>query len=282
MNLENLMQNPYAWAILSLCTIVAFIFGIYTWIAGKKKKEISCFNNTFEVVKAGKSLVPKLELSYEGKEINDLTITKYAIWNSGNEVLNIADIVVESLQITCNNDTQILDARILVQSDETNMFKIIDKKNNCVKISFDYMDINDGIILQILHTGEAVELKVECKIKGGKKLKNLNHNTRKNDKYIMRTKKLSIILLGIDVFLLYMLSTLIILCEAGIISKEILKKTFLFRYTLNNNTVFIILLLILLAFVLASYWIVLKRTFYIGIPIKLRKNMEYDNYDNVL
>lgn len=190
MNLQELMQSPYAWAVLSICTIAALIFAIYTWIVSKKKKELSCFNNTFKVVKAGKSLVPKLELSYDGKAINDLTITKYAIWNSGNEVLNWADIVAASpLQISCNDNILILDVQILVQSDETNMFKIIEKKDNCVKISFDYMNVHDGIILQILHTGEVTDLNVECRIKGGKKLKNLNSNTKKEIKNLNEIKK---------------------------------------------------------------------------------------------
>lgn len=145
--------------------------------------------------------MPKLGLSYDGKAVNDLTITKYAIWNSGNEVLNWDDIVVASpLQISCNNNSLILDAQILVQSDETNMFKIIEKKDNGVKISFDYMNVNDGIIIQILHTEEVADLNVECRIKGGKKLKNLNYNAKKGNKKLRRTKKMSVLFLGVDIF----------------------------------------------------------------------------------
>ena len=98
MNLTELMQNPYAWAILSVCTIAAFIFAIYTWFVGKKKKEISYVYSTYEIIKMGNSVIPGVQLLYHGKDIADLTITRYAIWNSGNEVLNSTDIVATKQQ----------------------------------------------------------------------------------------------------------------------------------------------------------------------------------------
>lgn len=39
--LEKLMSNPYAWLILSLCSIFSLLFAIYTWIVGRKITEIS-------------------------------------------------------------------------------------------------------------------------------------------------------------------------------------------------------------------------------------------------
>lgn len=279
MNLYELMQNPYAWAVLSICTIAALLFAVYTWCVGKKKKEFSCFYNTFAIVKAGKSIVPKLSLSYDGKSIDDLTVTKYAIWNSGNEVLNWADIVVASpLQIICNDKAKILDAKILVQSDETNMFKIIDKKDNCAKVVFDYANVDDGIILQILHTGEASDLNVECRIKGGKKLKNLNHKKKKDKDYKKQRKK-SVILMGADVCLVCVCYVFMVLAEFGIISKESLNGIFFVDSTINGIFM-LIMLLILIIIMLILYAITLKRVFYIGIPTKLRKNIEYDNYGN--
>ena len=80
MELEKLMYNPYAWAILAICTIAAFLFAIYSWFANKKKKEFSCFYNTLKIVIAGKNIVPQLTLLYKGNDIDDLTITKYAIF----------------------------------------------------------------------------------------------------------------------------------------------------------------------------------------------------------
>jgi hypothetical protein len=276
MNPQELMQNPYAWAVLSICTIVALIFAVYTWIVGKKKKELSCFRNTFEVVKGGKSVVPKLSLSYDGQAIDDLTVTKYAIWNSGNEVLNWSDIVAaSSLQVKCNDNAKILDAQILVRSDETNIFEIIEKKDNCVKINFDYANVDDGVILQILHTGEAADFNIECKIKGGKKLRNLNHNIKKKNRNPKKSKMVLVILMGIDVLLVCVMSVFMVLENAGVISNETLRGIS-FLDSAKGDTLCMIVLFVLVGVMLIMYWTLLKELYYLGIPAKLRKGIEIE------
>ena len=274
MNIQGLMENPYAWAVLSICTIVALIFAVYTWIVGKKKMELSCFHNTFRVVKAGKSVIPKLSLSYEGQAIDDLTVTKYVIWNSGNEVLNRSDIVqVCPLQIVCDDNAQILDAQIIVQSDETNAFKILEKKDKCVKLEFDYANVDDGIILQILHTGDVTDINVECRIKGGKELRNLNHNIKKKNRNYNINKRILIILMGVDVLLVCAMSVFLVLERVGIMAKETLRKILFFDGVISD-TFFIMMLLILVGVLLIMYVRLVKKGFYIGIPAKLRKNIE--------
>ena len=282
MNIQELMENPYAWAILSICTIVALIFAVYTWIVGKKKMELSCFYNTLWVVKAGKSVIPKLSLSYEGQAIDDLTVTKYVIWNSGNEVLNRSDIVrVCPLQIVSDGNAQILDAQIIVQSDVTNAFKILEKKDKCVKLEFDYANVGDGIILQILHTGDIADINVECKIKGGNKLRNLNHNIKKKNRNYNINKRLLIILMGVDVLMVCVMSVFFVLGRVGIIAKETLQEIIFFDGVIND-TFFIMMLLILVGVVLIKYVRLVKKVFYIGIPAKLRKNIEWNNFGNTL
>ena len=252
MNIQGLMENPYAWAVLSICTIVALIFAVYTWIVGKKKMELSCFHNTFRVVKAGKSVIPKLSLSYEGQAIDDLTVTKYVIWNSGNEVLNRSDIVqVCPLQIVCDDNAQILDAQIIVQS----------------------ANVDDGIILQILHTGDVTDINVECRIKGGKELRNLNHNIKKKNRNYNINKRILIILMGVDVLLVCAMSVFLVLERVGIMAKETLRKIMFFDGVISD-TFFIMMLLILVGVLLIMYVRLVKKVFYIGIPAKLRKNIE--------
>lgn len=39
MNLEQLMDNPYAWLILSVCTVLSVIYAIYAGVKVKKRKK---------------------------------------------------------------------------------------------------------------------------------------------------------------------------------------------------------------------------------------------------
>ena len=59
----------------------------------KKTKEISIDYSSNDIIKQGKQLIPNLKIEFDCKRIEDLTSTTYYIWNSGNEVLNNADIV---------------------------------------------------------------------------------------------------------------------------------------------------------------------------------------------
>ena len=188
MSLEQLMDNPYAWFILSACTIFSVIYAIYTGAKGKEKKEISYIVNTHQIVQKGKNMIPEFHMSYREQAIEDLTVTRFAIWNSGNRLLNSNDIVdTKPLSITSNdNAANILDVSIIKQSEESNKFTVDKKTPHCAELQFDYMAKLDGIIVQILHTGAIDDISLSGLIKGGKKLKNAEKNilTIKNTKIL--------------------------------------------------------------------------------------------------
>lgn len=166
--LKMLMNNPYAWLLLSLCTIASLFFAIYTWIVGKKTKEISIDRYTNEIVKMGIRSIKRLEMKYDGKVIQDLSSTIFFIWNSGNDVINADDMVGENpIRITCKNE-QLLAVKIIIQSDKSNAFRISKFNSKDIEIAFDYIDSGEGVQFQILHTGSEDNINVEYKIKGGK------------------------------------------------------------------------------------------------------------------
>lgn len=170
--LEKLMNNPIAWLVLSLITVISFVFAIYTWITGKRRKEVSVSDISHVILKAGKSQIEKLDVRYNGVNIDNLTSTKFYIWNSGNDVINSSD-VVESKNFTIYScdDTTILDAQIVNETDPSNKFRVAQVENNMVRIDFDYIDQGEGCLVQLLHTGSAEVLLFGCKIKGGKKVR---------------------------------------------------------------------------------------------------------------
>ncbi len=274
MNLEQLMNNPYAWSVLAICTVAAFVFAIYTWIKGKKKKEISCYSNSVVVVAGGKSIVPELQLVYRSREIKDMTITRYVIWNSGNEVLNWGDVVsVKSLKVIAADEAEILDARIVSQSDETNMFELEAIGEKTVNICFDYANVNDGIVLQILHTGKTEQIYVDCKIKGGKALRNLNKVKVKRVSN-KKGKLISTIMLGIEAVMSSFMAIIALLEIWDVIPEN--KTSFL--NPPNNEVINYIVSAILVVMVIILYYVFysyVKRIYHIDIPAKLRNALEY-------
>lgn len=171
MKIDELMYNPIAWVVLSFCTIAALAFAVFTWFKGKKRREISFVLSTFGIVRGGVNVIEGFKLLYDNVEIENLTVSKLAIWNSGNETINSADIVTaKPLRISCTEDMRILSSKIITENEESNLFHIcyIDEKN--VNIVFDYIDPKNGVVVQLLHTGYAKDINVEGKIKSGKLL----------------------------------------------------------------------------------------------------------------
>lgn len=171
--LDSLMQNAVIWLILSLCTIGSMIWGIYTWWVNKQSKEISYEYESTEVIKAGKCFSDQLVIRFAGNPISDLSVTKFYIWNSGTEIINREDIVVtKPLTIKGNKLATLLEADIAYSNEGTNEFKVEKFSNEALILSFDYVAKKQGIVLQVLHTGSAENLLVDCTIKGGEKVKN--------------------------------------------------------------------------------------------------------------
>lgn len=176
--LENLMDSPLAWAILSILAVVGFAYAIICQHINTERKEFSYCHDSYSLIRKKKTVFEKLSIEYDGKSIDDLTVSYFTIWNSGNRTLNSNDIVeTKELSISAENECQILDAEIITLSEETNKFSLIKVDDRTLKIVFDYADKNDGIVLQVIHTGASNSIKANCKIKGGKPLK-----THVNDK----------------------------------------------------------------------------------------------------
>lgn len=175
--IQSLMQNPYILLITSICTVIAIPLTLYTANYGRRVKRLSCLKLSYEIFNTFQETKNwKLKVLYSDKIIQNLVVTKFTIWNSGNETINREDIVKDKpLQITCSSvKSIILDFKIIAQIEETNNINISVQENNNLSLDFDYIDKNEGCILQILHTGSPDDIEFNGKVKGCEKIQNLN------------------------------------------------------------------------------------------------------------
>ncbi len=254
---ETLMKNPYAWFALSLCTIISLIFAVYTWIVGRKIKEISVDYITTNIIKNGTTDISKLEIKFAGKTINELYSSVIYIWNSGSDVINITDIVTQGIiKILCESEC-ILDVFVFRQSDESNAFSVKSFSPTDMEIIFEYLDAGEGVALQILHTNLISDWIISCKIKGGKKIRNC---------HIRNTK-------GMQKVLKYLVNEIIPMAIM-IISMGV--SSLLLKILKLENELFMIVGTIIFAviIVILYYWIKIgiNRVFHRNIPINLKEN----------
>ncbi len=276
--LKKMMQNPYIWALLALCTIISLPYAIYVSIKGKIKKEFSYTSDSNYIIRNGKNTISQLKLTFDDKPIKNLTATKIAIWNSGNQVINATEMVNSkelSIQISSESN-EILAAEIIASSEETNQFSLSTNPKS-VKISFDYVEKNDGVVIQVLHTGPQESLTVTGKIKGGKPLKDLN-NKKLSSSIISKTtflmfqsKKIPAIVLGFvcvvgTLFCLLMIVSLFIPSLYSIVYPVVIssRESNIFAIGIISGTV-----------VLYDFmgFIIIRDAFRLVLPSKLRKYM---------
>ena len=264
--IKELMNNAYAWFFLAFCTIAGCLISMYG-LTNKRKKEIMYLRNTYSVIQKGENIIPELNIEYKNRKI----------WNGGNEVLERNNMVIEKpLQIVSENkNTVILDAQIIKVSEQTNRISIRSMEDNKIELEFEYIEPENGAVIQVLHTGKA-DLKVEGKIKGGKAIKNIDRISTKKLSNQKRKRFLSVLMVIMMIDLTFM-GIISLLTTWNVISQRELKLSIV-----ESNIVFRIFISIVLVvmMILVIYVTVeiIKREFFFNIPSSLRDAMTHEDY----
>jgi len=157
--------------------ITSYIFHLIQ----KRRKELSWAIDSTNLIKGYSSLFEKLEIQYGEKKIENLTVSKVAFWNNGNETIDGKDIAIPPFILpTDKTSTKILDTKIIKISTVGNRFEIHKKIDSpFLVLKFDYLDPQQGAVIQIIHTGVSVlPLIMRGEIKG---VKDIKYKSKKPD-----------------------------------------------------------------------------------------------------
>jgi hypothetical protein len=157
-----------------LLAIISIYIGYYFYTHPQKIKN-PCY--AIRNINLIRGLVKKfgedLEILYRKNNIENFTATKVAFWNLGKDTINKDDIApADPLEIYVKEGFEILDVKILFAKKSVNQFDIkLSEDHKSVKILFEYLDQDDGGVIQILHTGKSAEdIGVRGSVKGVKEL----------------------------------------------------------------------------------------------------------------
>lgn len=281
------MNSPIAWTILAILAVVSFIYAIVCQHKNKEKKEFSyClkFNN---LIQKKKSDFDKLLITYNGQMVEDLCVSRFTVWNSGNRTLNSTDIVdSKELTISVADNCKILDTDLIYCSEETNKFSLKVVDESTVKLFFEYVDVNDGLVVQIIHTGSDDDIRIDCKIKGGNQIKNIvNETFPKAIRKVMNNEvfeKMTIFSIGVIIVLFFLMSAIFVVSNfnedlqrflffSAITTDEIKGMT---KYTAITTA---ITFFVSSMSITVMYIPLVKKYFGMGIPKKLKKFSDLKN-----
>lgn len=175
MSVETIVN--YTIGVLSL--LLAFV-SIYLTIKSNKKKEPVYSIKGNNVISGYSSIYENLTVAYKGEKVENFTVSKVLIYNRGAETITKEDITTRNqLRLIALNNWKILDASILQFNNSSNKLEIdLDRAESSVRISFDYLDQNQGAVIQVIHNGlSADDIKLVGDIMGVQKLTELSPNS---------------------------------------------------------------------------------------------------------
>lgn len=167
-----LSLNPWLTILSFLLTLLSVILAIAFFIRSKRAKEPRFAIRSFNLVRDFVGRLEALEMLYAGQRIGNLTVTKIAFWNNGAETMNQEDIAsADPLVAKLKEEYTILDASVLFMKNDANQFSIdVSEDGSQLLLTFDYLDKDEGAVIQILHTGKSSkDVELSGTIKGGGK-----------------------------------------------------------------------------------------------------------------
>ena len=179
--LKWLNDNQWLNLIFLILAILGIILSIYLYIKSKRKKKPIYSKRSTNVISDSIQNVGDIQVAYLGKKVNNLTVTKIAIWNSGNETINNSDQAnSDKLRVESVEGIEIFNAEIIFASTATNNVNAR-VANNIIELDFDYFDSSQGCILKLIHSGKnSADINVKGTFKGVGGIKEINSNLFSN------------------------------------------------------------------------------------------------------
>ena len=169
--LGRITQDPWFEVLLFIVAVAAIVLSIAFYFKSKRQREPTYSTRSYNVAQnISPARFESLILSYGETRIENFTVTKVLFWNSGRETIRVEDIAArEPLEIITEGEALILDANVIQRKPSTNGFEVrLSENQSSVELSFEYLDKDEGAVIQIVHTGTSGEdISMRGRIAGG-------------------------------------------------------------------------------------------------------------------
>jgi len=135
--------------------LVGAAVSYYFYYKSKREKSPCWAIKSNNLISGFESELPDLQILYKAKNLKNLTISKILFWNDGAETINEKDLeTINPLRIISRENIKLLDVKILESNNNSSQITTtFDENNNCINLLFDYLDKNQGCVIQVIHTG---------------------------------------------------------------------------------------------------------------------------------
>jgi hypothetical protein len=155
-DLKELLSEAWVNGLFGLIGGLLGILGIVLFFAARSRSRVGAQINSLELVGMNSVLPNEIEFLFRGNKVPKVTLSRIAIWNIGNTTLKGDQIVAgDPLRVVTSDDSEILEATILSRTRQVNEFSCNRHEDllNEATCQFDYLDPQDGALVQLIHTG---------------------------------------------------------------------------------------------------------------------------------
>lgn len=164
MTLAEFVANPWIGLLGILIGIVSIFVSIALHMRGRKYKQPAFYKSTLKWYDGTNIPHKDIKLLFRGRPISRFAITNMAFWNDGNQTIVEGDFApAEPLALKILEGVELFDIRVTaVTSDAINVYLNITEKDKSegtkvIPIRFDYLDKNDGFLVQLIHDAKSDE-----------------------------------------------------------------------------------------------------------------------------
>jgi len=154
-----------------IITVALGIVAIVLALKLAKKKKPAWAYRTTRIIGLGTSAPSELKLTFNGQPINNAYRTGFIFFNRGNETVR-SDDVTQSILIHFQGAKILRPPMVLAQSRQAigaSAEQVVGDDDNAVRLGFLYLDHNDGMVVEVLHT-ESQNIKCSGNIIGSSEI----------------------------------------------------------------------------------------------------------------
>lgn len=166
-NVLSLMEKSWLGTLLG---IVGLVVALVSYLWTRKRTSLGYVHLGEHLLgSASDALPPAIVVQYDGISIPRLTKSVLIFWNSGENTVLGSDIVAKDpLRFHVGSDGQILSISVLKATRSVNDFTVIPpgKEMNEAEFNFNFLDANDGVVVEILHTSTDRQPRIKGTLRG--------------------------------------------------------------------------------------------------------------------
>lgn len=157
--LKNISNHPLVPLGGILLGVIGIALAVIFYIRSRRVSKVRYEFISRSLVEGLSGALEGIEVTYKGETQERITVSRFVFWNAGTETIRSDDFTDDQLRIAFPQNISILDYRIIEANDKTNKIEIgpvvsAEKEEKSFNIRFDYLDSDDGAIVQIVHDGE--------------------------------------------------------------------------------------------------------------------------------